>query len=144
MIFYPALGVGYHLGITRNQLNLCSDGESVLADNTDKDGSDPRWMTLVEAIEHIHTTGHGSIVAAQVQLKKEIGRGVIPVKWADSKQPKIPDLNLLPRSHLVLSGPGFAWDEDSGSLRPLLVLRAAVFDEFLGNSIPRNKISNIV
>ena len=45
-------------------------------------------MTLVEALAHIQSVEKCHSVAAQVHLKREIGDGVIPVKWADSKGPK--------------------------------------------------------
>jgi hypothetical protein len=84
-----------------------------------------RWMTLVEALGHIQSTKQCCSVSAQVQLKNEIRRCLVPVKWADSKGPKdVPNVRVVARSQLVLSGPGLA---PSGvSLRPLLVLRAAV------------------
>ena len=82
-------------------------------------------MTLLEALEHIQSSEKGDSVAAQVDLKHEIGHRVIPVKWADSEGPNDkPDVSKLQRSQLVLSGPGLA---PSGlSLRPLLVFRSAV------------------
>ena len=102
----------------------------MLSDTSHTDGSDRRWMTLNEAIEHIQTTkACGSVVAAQVQLKQGISRGANPVKWADSKNgPNMPLLRDFARLQLVLAEPGFAPDRVSFSLRPLLVLRSAVID----------------
>jgi hypothetical protein len=90
-----------------------------------EDSDRARWMTLVEALEHIQSVEECDSVAAQKLLKHEIGHLAIPVKWADSKPPNDkPDVSKLQRSQLVLSGPGLAL---SGlSLRPLLVLRSAV------------------
>jgi hypothetical protein len=90
-------------------------------------------MTLVEALAHIQSVEKCHSVAAQVHLKREIGDGVIPVKWADSKGPKDkPNVSKLQRSQLVLSGHGLA----SGglSLRPLLVLRSAVHTTWSGTT----------
>ena len=82
-------------------------------------------MTLVEALEHIQSVEKCDSVAAQVHLKHEIGHGVIPVKWADSKGPNDkPDVSQLQRCQLVLSGTGLA---PSGlSLRSLLLFRPKV------------------
>jgi hypothetical protein len=82
-------------------------------------------MTLLEALEHIQSSEKCDSVAAQVDLKHEIGHGVIPVKWADSEGPDDkPDVSKLQRSQLVLSGPGLALS--GPSLRPLLVSRPSV------------------
>jgi hypothetical protein len=84
-----------------------------------------RWMTLLEALEHIQSSEKCDPVAAQVDLKHEIGHRVIPVKWADSEGPDDkPDVSELQRSQLVLSGPGLALSGQS--LRPLLVFRPSV------------------
>jgi hypothetical protein len=88
--------------------------------------SDPRWMSLIEAVRHIEGSLGISLLLAQVLLKKKIGSAEIPVKWADAAGPKdIPNIRELARSQLVLGTPGLAPD-DALSLRPLLVLRAAV------------------
>jgi hypothetical protein len=85
-----------------------------------------RWMTVIEALEHIQSVENCDRVVAQLHLKRGIGQRVIPAKWADSSGPKDkPDVIKLRRSQLVLSGHGLA---PSGlSLRSLLVLRQAVF-----------------
>jgi hypothetical protein len=85
----------------------------------------PLWMSLAEALEHIQSTKKCTSACAQVQLKRKIDNGVIPVKWADSEGPTDkPNLHRLARSQFVLSGPGLA--SSGGSLRPLLVVRSAV------------------
>jgi hypothetical protein len=48
---------------------------------------DPRWMTLLEALEYIQSVKKCDSVVAQVQLKQGIGQQLIPLKWADSKGP---------------------------------------------------------
>jgi hypothetical protein len=93
---------------------------------------DPRWMSLLEALRHIESvlnvssiSATVSSVSAQVALKRKIGRDELTVKWADARGPRdIPDIQKLALSQLVLSTPGLA--PDGMSLRPLLVLRAAV------------------
>ena len=87
--------------------------------------SAPRWMSLIEAIKHIESGLSVSSVSAQVALKKKIGCGEFPVKWADALGPAdTPNIEKLALSQLVLSTPGLA--PDGVSLRPLLVLRSAV------------------
>jgi hypothetical protein len=82
-------------------------------------------MTLLEALEHIHSVEKCDPVAAQEHLKQGIGDRMIPVKWADLKGPNDkPDVTELRHSQLALSGPGLAPGERR--LRPLLVLRPAV------------------
>ena len=84
-----------------------------------------RWMTLLEALEHIQSLEKCDFVAAQVHLKHGIGHRVIPVKWADLEGPDDkPDVSNLRLSQLVLSDPGLA--PSGPSLRPLLVFRPAV------------------
>jgi hypothetical protein len=84
-----------------------------------------RWITLVEALGHIQATAKCSSVSAQVQLKQEIGAGVIPVKWANARGPRdAPAIHDLARSQLVLSEPGMVLN--AGALRVLLLLRHAV------------------
>jgi len=85
-----------------------------------------RWMTLIEALEHIRPMARFGSVEAQLQLKAAIGHRLIPVKWADSEGPKdAPDISYLQGSQFVLFKPGLALDDGSGRLRPLLVLRSA-------------------
>lgn len=84
-----------------------------------------QWMTLVEALAHIRSSEKCSSLSAQVQLKRAIGDGDVPVKWADSHGARDkPNTAQLARSQLVLSGPGLAPFGDS--LRSLLFLRSAV------------------
>jgi hypothetical protein len=96
-------------------------------DDDNKDAS-ARWMTLLEAIECIRTTtASKSVVAAQVHLKRGISRGVIPVKWADSSgSARIDHVSDFARLQLALAAPGLAPHRRPFSLRPLLVLRAAL------------------
>jgi len=94
-----------------------------LQPNSDPDAA--RWMTLLEALEHIESVEKCDRVAAQVRLKRGIGHRVIPVKWADSEGPNDkPNVTELQRSQLVLSGPGLA--PSDLSLRPLSIFRPAV------------------
>jgi hypothetical protein len=98
----------------------------ILQQSSNAESSMARWMTLAEALEYIQSAEKCGSVSAQVQLKQKIGRGVVPVKWADTKGPRdIPNVRVLARSQLVLSRPGLA--SGNGFLRPLLVLRQAVF-----------------
>ena len=86
-----------------------------------------RWIILLEALDQIQSAEKCGPVAAQVYLKQGIGRGALPVKWADPSGPNdLPDANELRRSQLVLLSPGLAPCSKSPLPRPLLVLRAAV------------------
>ena len=113
------LDAGYHPGITEG------DREPELQKIDTTGASAPRWMSLIEAIKHIESGLSVSSVSAQVALKKKIGCGEFPVKWADALGPAdTPNIEKLALSQLVLSTPGLA--PDGVSLRPLLVLRSAV------------------
>jgi hypothetical protein len=84
-----------------------------------------RWLTLLEAIEHIRKVEKCTVVAAESQLKDQIAEETIPVKWADGRgRPK--DLGHLQNSKFIHSGQGLAADTDS--YRPLYVLRTAVVE----------------
>jgi hypothetical protein len=56
-----------------------------------------RWMNLVEALAHIQLIEKCNSLSAQVQLKRNIGNGVIPVKWADSHGPSLSYSPKLPK-----------------------------------------------
>lgn len=76
--------------------------EGDLRPNSDAVAGHERWMTLLEALEHIRSVEKCDSVAAQVHLKNGIGQRLIPVKWADSKGLKDkPDVDILRRSQLV-------------------------------------------
>jgi len=98
-----------------------------------------RWMSLVEAVEHIRMLCRCDSVDALGQLKEEIGDGMVPVKWAGSKAvsgnadtdwsgAKPPNVRYLKTLPFLLVGVGFApeKDEDTYQLRPLLIERSAV------------------
>ena len=82
-----------------------------------------RWMTLVEAEEHIEVVQNCDSVEALQQLKTEIGDGVVAVKWADGPMDN-PDVTILKTSEFILTGPGFA--PDGKEYRPLLIFRADI------------------
>ncbi len=85
-----------------------------------------KWMSLVEAIEHIRMSEHCDSLEALRQLKKEIGDGMVRVQWDDSQGPgDCPDPKYLPASQLLLIGTGIAPDKVEEEYRPLLVERFA-------------------
>ena len=82
-----------------------------------------RWMTLVEAEEHIEVVQNCDSVEALRQLKEEIGDGIIAMTWADDPPDK-PDAMILRTSEFILTGPGFA--PAGKEYRPLLIFRADI------------------
>jgi hypothetical protein len=85
------------------------------------------WVSLSDALKHIQAVEVCDAVVAEVLLKSRIGNGLVPVKWGDTKgRAGPPDVEYLARTQFVLSVPGFALNK-SGCLRPLLVLRSAIY-----------------
>ena len=80
-------------------------------------------MTLVEAEEHIEVLQECNSFDALQQLKKEIGDGIVAVKWADDPTDN-PDVTILKTSEFILTGPGFA--PDGKEYRSLLIFRADI------------------
>ena len=61
---------------------------------------------MIEAVKHIETE---LTPRTDSRLKKKIGRGKLPVKWADAVKPAdTPNVGELALSQLVLSTPGLA------------------------------------
>jgi hypothetical protein len=91
-------------------------------------GTYERWMSLVEASEHIRISQRDcDSVDAMRQLKQEIRDGLVRVRWEDSEGPEdCPDPEYLQTSQLLLVGTGLAPDKVEEIYRPLLVERSAV------------------
>ena len=85
-----------------------------------------RWMTLVQAVEHVQLLENCDSVEALRQLKIEIGDGLVHLEWADStKLSYSPDAQYLKTSQLLLIGVGLAPDSIDELYRPLSVERSA-------------------
>lgn len=82
-----------------------------------------RWMTLVEAEEHIEVLQNCDSVQALHRLKEEIGDGTVAVKWGDDPTDK-PDVMILKISEFMLVGQGFA--PRGKEYQPLLINRADI------------------
>ena len=86
-----------------------------------------RWLSLIEAIDHIGVTQRCTPIEAQRHLKAKIGASIVPVKWVDADGANdIPNPSYLLGTKLILSGSGLAYDKEAEEYRPLLVLRSAV------------------
>jgi hypothetical protein len=85
------------------------------------------WMCLVEAVEYIRIVENCDSLQALRQLKREIGDGMVRLKWEHSQGPSDhPNPKYLQSSELWLIGSGVAPDYVKKTFRPLLVDRRAV------------------
>jgi hypothetical protein len=86
-----------------------------------------RWMSLVQATEHVRMVEGGDSVTALIALKREIKDGMLEVGWDDTKGKRDrPDPKYLHNSQLLLIGTGLAPDRDDEVYRPLSVARSDV------------------
>jgi hypothetical protein len=106
------------VGIRRRDLSKRNEWE-------ERDDDYDRWMSLVEAVEHIRTARDCASVEALRELKTEIGDGMIQVGWAHSNGPDdSSDAKCLSTSQLLLIGPGVAPHNEV--YRALLIDRSSV------------------
>jgi hypothetical protein len=107
----------------KQKLQKPLESQKPVAARTENENEQIKWITLVDAEEHIEVLQKCDSVEALRQLKEEIGDGIVAVKWADESTDN-PDVTIIKTSEFILTGPGFA--PDGKEYRPLLILRADI------------------
>ena len=95
--------------VLRSELKAITSTRGFCDPATDTD--EPKWMTLVEAVEQIRLINECTQMEALQQLKAEIHGGSVPVKWdADDD---VDDMKCVPETNLafLLWGQGLAPDK---------------------------------